>query len=61
MQLHEAGEIKEVFGPEKVNQALAEGWRIIAVTSATRLSSGQEVIDVCYTLAKPASTPGFFS
>lgn len=58
MQLHEAGEIREVFGPERVNAALIEGWKIIAVTTATRQAFDGPVMDVCYTLGKPAAKTG---
>lgn len=49
MQLHEVDVIKELFSVKEVNQALTEGWRIVAVVSAV---DGGEHPVACYVLGR---------
>ncbi|RMP44306.1 hypothetical protein ALO95_200379 [Pseudomonas syringae pv. antirrhini] len=51
MQLHEVDEIQELFNVKDVNQALTQGWRIVAVTSSVEPSSG-ELSVACYVLGR---------
>ena len=54
MQLSEAGEIVQVFGVTRVNELLVEGWKILAVTTATYGDAKDGKVLPCYTLGKPA-------
>jgi len=59
MQLHEVDVIQELFSVRDVNEALTQGWRIVAVTSATEPASADGPV-ACYVLgryAKPAAAP----
>lgn len=54
MQLHEAAKVIEVQGDEEANRLLAEGWKLLAVTSGIHVrDSGRSA--VCYVLGKPAA------
>lgn len=57
MQLHEVDVIKEVTGVKEVNEALNDGWRIVAVVAATEGSSGDLLVP-CYVLGKKAKPKG---
>ena len=46
MQMHEVDEVKEIIGVGEVNQALTQGWRLVAVVPRGALVSyvlGREV------------------
>lgn len=53
MQMHEVGEVVQVAGAGNANTKLAEGWKLLAVTSAGNgQPNGQSF--VWYVLGKPA-------
>jgi hypothetical protein len=52
MQLHEVDEIKELFHVKEVNEALTQGWRIVAVVSSVEPSSGSELPVACYVMGR---------
>ncbi|BCQ60780.1 hypothetical protein PBOI14_25300 [Pseudomonas sp. Boi14] len=54
MQLHEVDVIKELFSVREVNEALTEGWRIVAVVSA--VDGGDHPV-ACYVLGRKAEKP----
>ncbi|OSR95709.1 hypothetical protein BV330_00034 [Pseudomonas syringae pv. actinidiae] len=53
MQLHEVDEIVELFLVDDVNQALTEGWRIVAVGTSAE-PGVSEVPVLCYVLGRAA-------
>lgn len=53
MQLHEAARVIEVQGDEEANRLLAEGWKLLAVTSGIHVRDSARSA-VCYVLGKPA-------
>ena len=55
MQLHEVDVIKEVTGVKEVNEALKDGWRIVAVVSTAEGNSGGLLVP-CYVLGRKAKT-----
>ncbi|KPY81168.1 hypothetical protein RA263_26090 [Pseudomonas syringae pv. tagetis] len=50
MQLHEVDEIQELFDTGEVNEALATGWRIVAVVSSVQPRGDLPV--ACYVLGR---------
>jgi hypothetical protein len=56
MQLHEVSEIRELYVVDQVNDALADGWKIVAVVSATLPSAvtGDGPV-ACYVMGRKAS------
>ncbi|PAU55198.1 hypothetical protein [Pseudomonas sp. PICF141] len=58
MQLHEAAEIIEVLGQTKANALLAEGWKLLAVTTATGNDENKNLY-VHYVLGKPEKAVGY--
>lgn len=56
MQLHEAAKVLEVQGDDQVNLLLADGWKLLAVTSGTDVRDTTRSA-VCYVLGKPATKP----
>lgn len=60
MQMHEVGEVTQVAGAANANTKLAEGWTLLAVTSAGNGQSDGRTF-IWYVLGKPAATkPGEF-
>lgn len=57
MQLHEVDVIQELFSVKDVNEALAEGWRIVAVVSSVEPGLGELPV-ACYVLGKKAKPKG---
>lgn len=60
MQLHEVDVIQELFSVRDVNEALKQGWRIVAVTSSAETNSGDSPPVACYVLGrqvKPVAAP----
>ena len=53
MQMHEADEVVQVAGAANANKRLAEGWTLLAVTSAETESQDGKTA-VWYVLGKPA-------
>ena len=51
MQLHEVDVIQELFSVKDVNEALKDGWRIVAVTSSVEPSGGELPV-ACYVLGR---------
>jgi hypothetical protein len=61
MQMHEVSEVTQVAGAANANTKLAEGWTLLAVTSAGNGENDGKTF-VWYVLGKPAATkPGGFS
>lgn len=58
MQLSEAVEICQAFGPTRVNELLAEGWKLLAVTTSTYGDAKEGKVLPCYTLGKAAPVSG---
>lgn len=56
MQLHEAAKVLEVQGDDQVNMLLADGWKLLAVTSGTDVRDSTRSA-VCYVLGRPAEKP----
>jgi hypothetical protein len=56
MQLNEVDVIKELFSVKDVNEALTQGWRIVAVVSSVEPHSGNELPVACYVLGRKAKT-----
>lgn len=55
MQLHEVDEVKELFSLKDVNEALRQGWRIVAVVSSvTPYATQGDGPVACYVLGKSA-------
>lgn len=52
MQLHEVDEIKELFIVGQVNEALQQGWRIVAVVPSVEPGSGSEAPVPCYVMGR---------
>jgi hypothetical protein len=48
MQLHEVDEVQELFSVTEANEALREGWRIVAVVSSAEPNSGERAPVACY-------------
>ena len=53
MQMSDAAEILQLFGTDLVNKKLAEGWKLLAVTSSTYGDAKDGNIRPCYVLGKP--------
>ncbi|NBA98136.1 hypothetical protein [Pseudomonas sp. R5(2019)] len=51
MQLHEVGEILEVFDVEEVKARVVDGWMLIAVVPVAVPTSGQKSA-CCYVMGK---------
>ena len=51
MQLHEVDVIKELSSVKEVNEALKDGWRIVAVVAAAEGNSGDLLVP-CYVLGR---------
>lgn len=51
MQLHEVDVIQELFSVKDVNEALTEGWRIMAVVSSVE-PGGSELPVACYVMGR---------
>lgn len=51
MQLYEVDVIQELFSVRDVNEALKQGWRIVAVTGAVE-PAGSELPVACYVLGR---------
>ncbi|WP_421526447.1 hypothetical protein [Pseudomonas yamanorum] len=54
MQLHEVEVIKELFKVREVNEALTDGWRIVAVVSSVNPENGNGLPVACYVLGRKA-------
>ena len=54
MQMHEAVELKEAGSVNQANAAIQEGWKLLAVTSA---SDGNNQLAVIYVLGRKAGRP----
>lgn len=52
MQLHEVDVVKELFSVTEVNEALQEGWRIVAVVSSAEPGTGEREVVACYVLGR---------
>ncbi|MNL02118.1 hypothetical protein D3C87_1226130 [compost metagenome] len=52
MQMHEVGEVTQVAGASNANTKLAEGWMLLAVTSAGNGQTDGRTF-VWYVLGKP--------
>ncbi|UZE22187.1 hypothetical protein LOY67_19380 [Pseudomonas sp. B21-056] len=57
MQLHEVDVIQELFSVKDVNEALADGWRIVAVTSSAELATGESAPVACYVMGRRIKKP----
>lgn len=55
MQLHEVDVIKELFSVKDVNEALNDGWRIVAVVSSVE-GNGGDLLVPCYVLGRKTKT-----
>ncbi|PQP06348.1 hypothetical protein C5612_00860 [Pseudomonas frederiksbergensis] len=55
MELHEAAEIIEVSGQNNVNELLAKGWKLLAVTAAAGGDENRNLY-VHYVLGKPSQS-----
>ncbi|WP_421556745.1 hypothetical protein [Pseudomonas kitaguniensis] len=53
MQLHEVDVIQELFSVKEVNEALAQGWRIVAVVSSIEPGLGDLPV-ACYVMGRYA-------
>ena len=58
MQLSDAVEITQVFGAGRVNELLAEGWKLLAVTTSTYGEAKEGKMLPCYVLGKAAPVSG---
>lgn len=56
MQLHEVDEIRELFLVEEVNEALQDGWKIVAVATSAE-PGATSVPVVCYVLGRRKPKP----
>lgn len=56
MLLNEVDVIKELFSVQEVNQALTQGWRLVAVTTSAAPSS-PDMPAACYILGKKIKPP----
>ncbi len=54
MQMSDAVEIVQVFGVERANAHLAEGWKLLAVVASTYGDSKENNLRPTYVLGKPA-------
>lgn len=61
MQLHEAHEVKEVYGASAANASIQQGWKLLAITAAHDLTdpfgADREKLKTVYVLGKPAPAP----
>lgn len=61
MQMSDAVEVVQMFGTERVNQHLAEGWKLLAVVASTYGDGKDNTLRPCYVLGKPRDEgKGFF-
>lgn len=58
MQMSDAVEIVQAFGASRVNELLAEGWKLLAVTTSTYGDAKEGKVLPCYTLGKAAPASG---
>jgi hypothetical protein len=58
MQLHEVDVVKELFKVREVNEALTDGWRIVAVVSSVNPEAGNGQLVSCYVLGKKVKQTG---
>ena len=64
MQLYEVDEVQELFSVTEVNEALQEGWRIVAVVSSAEPGTGERAVVACYVLGRrvnPESPKGEYA
>jgi hypothetical protein len=59
MQLNEVDMIKELFSVKEVNEALTQGWRIVAVVSSVEPAGGELPV-ACYVMGRYAKAKGEF-
>ena len=52
MQLYDVDEVQELFSVTEVNEALREGWRIVAVVSSAEPNTGERAPVACYVLGR---------
>lgn len=52
MQLHEVEVVKELFKVREVNEALTDGWRIVALVSSVNPETGNGLPVACYVLGR---------
>ncbi|MFJ7793295.1 hypothetical protein [Pseudomonas sp. NPDC096950] len=57
MQMHEAGQVLEVFNQDEANERLAEDWRLLAVLPGAPRGSSNST-SVIYVLGKPKEKTG---
>ncbi|MBA1218176.1 hypothetical protein [Pseudomonas fulva] len=53
MQMSDAVEVKQIFGDDRVNALLAEGWKLLTVVASTYGDGKDNVVRPCYVLGKP--------
>lgn len=53
MQMSDAVKVVQVFGTERVNEHLAQGWKLLAVVASTYGESKDNTLRPCYVLGKP--------
>lgn len=53
MQLHEVDVIKELFVVKEVNEALQQGWKIVAVVSSAETGASSVPV-ACYVMGRKA-------
>jgi len=51
MQLHEVEQIQELFAVEEVNEALQQGWKIVAVVSSAEPGATATPV-ACYVMGR---------
>ncbi|EOG5640808.1 hypothetical protein ACLE23_004724 [Pseudomonas aeruginosa] len=61
MQLHEAHEVKEVYGASAANAAIVKGWKLLAITAAHELtdpfSADHDKLKTVYVLGRRNADP----
>lgn len=58
MQMSEAGQVVQLFGTERVNEHLAQGWKLLAVVASTYGDGKDNTLRPCYVLGKPREVSG---
>lgn len=61
MQMSDAGQVVQLFGTERVNEHLAQGWNLLAVVASTYGDGKDNTLRPCYVLGKARDEgKGFF-
>jgi len=55
MQMSEAAEVVNVFGIDRVNEHLAQGWKLLTVVASTYGDVIDGNLRPCYVLGKPTA------